>query len=405
MKEAGSDPVVSLKETAIARSPKSQSASSPRRERIALVLQGGGALGSYQGGVYEALDKAGHRPSWIAGISIGAINGALIAGNPPERATERVREFWDLVSSSVTPVPFLEEMFETAFNQTAAATTLMFGAPGFFKPRLVNPFTAVNGGAGAVSFYDTAELKSTLERLVDFDRVNDRTDATLRLSVGAVNIRTGNFAYFDSMKDHILPEHIMASGALPPGLPPVEIDGEFYWDGGLVSNTPLQYVIDEDGKDDLLAFQLDLFSARGPMPTNLLEAAEREKDIRYSSRTRLGTDIMKRRQEIGAAALRLAKALPPEWRKNPDLALLTEQACAHAVTIVHLIYKSKNSVFNSKDYEFSRSIVDAHWAAGLRDAEAALSDPEWLSRGAPKPGSIRTFDHANTKPAAKERKP
>ena len=151
----------------------------------------------------------------------------------------------------------------------------------------------------------------------------------------------------------------------------------------LVSNTPLQFVIDEDGNRDLLAFQVDLFSARGPMPGNLLEAAEREKDIRYSSRTRLNTDALKRRQDIGAAALRLAKALPAEWRDNSDLTFLTGQLCANAVTIVHLIYKSKNSAFNSKDYEFSRATVDAHWAAGLRDAEAALSHPDWLSRGTP----------------------
>ena len=390
------------KEPVIARAPKAHPSKSHRAENIALVLQGGGALGSYQGGVYEALDKFGFRPGWIAGISIGAVNGALIAGNPPERATERVREFWDLISSSVTPVPFLEEMFETAFSQTAAATTLMFGAPGFFKPRMVNPFAPAGTTTGVLSFYDTAELKSTLERLVDFDRINDRTPKTLRLSVGAVNIHTGNFAYFDSMQDQIRPEHIMASGALPPGLPPIEIDGEFYWDGGLVSNTPLQFVIDEDGKDDLLAFQVDLFSARGPMPTNLLEAAEREKDIRYSSRTRLNTDVMKRRQEIGAAALRLTKALPAEWRNNPDLAFLAGQACANALTIVHLIYKSKNSAFNSKDYEFSRSTVDAHWAAGLRDAEAALTHPEWQARGTPEPGSVRVFDHAIARSAAKD---
>ena len=394
-----SDPIASRKETVIARSAKTPSSRSPRTEHIALVLQGGGALGSYQGGVFEALDKAGQCPEWIAGISIGAINGALIAGNPREKATQRLHEFWTQVSSSVTPVPFLEEMFESAFSQSSAATTLMFGAPGFFKPRIVNPFAPASGGA--LSFYDTAELKSTLERLVDFDRINDRTPKTMRFSCGAVNIRTGNFAYFDSMKDHIIPEHIMASGALPPGLPPIEIDGEAYWDGGLVSNTPLQYVIDEDGDRNLLAFQVDLFSARGPMPGNLLEAAEREKDIRYSSRTRLNTDALKRRQEIGAAALRLAKALPAEWRDNSDLTFLTGQLCANAVSIVHLIYKSKNSAFNSKDYEFSRATVDAHWAAGLRDAAAALSHPDWLSRGTPKPGSIRVFDHAIASSATK----
>ncbi len=385
------------------RSPKSSAPKPHRSEKITLVLQGGGALGSYQGGVYEALDKSGFRPAWIAGISIGAINGALIAGNPPERALARLREFWDLVSTSSSPFPLFGNMLEQAFSQTALANTLMFGAPGFFKPRVVNPFAPAPGGADAVSFYDTAELKSTLERLVDFDRINDRTDETIRLSVGAVNIRTGNFAYFDSMHDTIRPEHIMASGALPPGLPPIDIDGEDYWDGGLVSNTPLQYVIDEDGHDNLLAFQVDLFSARGPMPTTLLEAAEREKDIRYSSRTRLNTDIMKRQQEIGAAAQRLAKALPAQWRDHPDLAFLREQECAHALTIVHLIYKSKNSAFNSKDYDFSHPMVASHWAAGLADAEATLANPDWQSRGAPKPGTVEIFDHA-ARPKPKDKK-
>ncbi len=374
-----------------------RSAKSQRHETIALVLQGGGALGSYQGGVYEALDQAGHRPQWIAGISIGAINGAIIAGNAPERVVERLHEFWSLVSSSVTPLPIFEEMLERAFNQTAAATTIMFGAPGFFKPRMINPFSPAS--KGAISFYDTADLKATLERLVDFDRINARGADCIRLSVGAVNIRTGNFAYFDNRNDRIRAEHIMASGALPPGLPPVEIDGEAYWDGGLVSNTPLQQVIDEDGAEDLLAFQVDLFSARGPMPENWVDSAEREKDIRYSSRTRLNTDMMRRRQEIGAAAQRLMQALPPKWRDDPDLAFLADQACERAMTFVHLIYRGKYSGGFSKDYDFSRTSIDAHWASGLEDAGAALKDPAWLKRGVPDRGSVTIFDHA-AKPAA-----
>lgn len=368
------------------------SAPASRREKIALVLQGGGALGSYQGGAYEALDRAGLRPHWIAGISIGAINGALIAGNPPGRATERLSEFWRLVSSSVTPLPFLEEFMETAFTETAAAATLMFGAPGFFRPRMISPFAPLADRNGALSYYDTAELKATLERLVDFDRINSRAADCIRLSVGAVNIRTGNFAYFDSEKDRILPEHIMASGALPPGLPPIEIGGEAYWDGGLVSNTPLQYVVDEDGPDDLLAFQIDLFSARGPMPRNMLEAAEREKDIRYSSRTRLNTDVMKRRQQIGAAALRFAGKLPPEWRDDPDLTFLSRQVCAMATTVVHLIYKGKHADTFAKDYEFSRASIEAHWASGIADVTATLAHPAWQSRSAPEPGSVQIFD-------------
>ncbi len=372
-----------------------------RHETIALVLQGGGALGSYQGGVYEALDRAGLRPDWIAGISIGAINGAIIAGNTPERVVERLHEFWSRVSSSVTPLPMFEEMLETAFNPTAAATTIMFGAPGFFKPRMINPFAPTS--SADISFYDTADLKATLERLVDFDRINTRAAGCIRLSVGAVNIRTGNFAYFDSRKGRIGPEHIMASGALPPGLPPVEIDGEAYWDGGLVSNTPLQHVIDEDGAEDLVAFQVDLFSARGPMPANWVEASEREKDIRYSSRTRLNTDVMKQRQEIGAAAQRLMAALPPKWRDNSDLVFLTNQACERSMTFVHLIYRGKHAGGFSKDYDFSRSSIEAHWASGVEDAEAALIDPAWLRRGIPSRGSVTVLDHAAA-PAVKDGK-
>lgn len=367
-------------------------------ERVALVLQGGGALGSYQAGVYEALCGFGYRPGWIAGISIGAINAALIAGNPPERAVERLRDFWLLITSSGAQFPVVQEMLETSFNQTAAVRTLMFGAPGFFKPRLPPPFTLMYGGAGnALSYYDTAELKSTLERLVDFDRINSRQ---VRLSVGAVDIVSGNFAYFDSAKVAITAEHIMASGALPPGLPPVFIDGKYFWDGGLVSNTPLQYVLDEESADDLLAFQVDLFSARGRMPQNLLEAAEREKDIRYSSRTRLNTDVMRRRQSIGAAARRLQQRLPAQWRNDADLKLLVEQACSSATTLVHLIYKSKHNDTYSKDYEFSRSSMEAHWATGKEDVRATLSHPKWLSRGVPERGGVQVFDLAYSDAAA-----
>jgi NTE family protein len=248
-------------------------------EKVVLLLQGGGALGSYQGGIYETLERAGYPPTWIAGISIGAVNGAIIAGNPPERRIERLHEFWMRITESVTPFPLWEHWIEGAFNQAGAVSTMMFGAPGFFSPRIVPPMGATECAASALSFYDTSALKSTLETLVDFDRINSNSNDRVRLSVGAVDIESGNFAFFDSNKRDnpaffpIRPEHIMASGALPPGLPPVEIGGRNYWDGGLVSNTPLQYVIDEDGPDMLLAFQVDLFSQKGPMPHNLLEAA------------------------------------------------------------------------------------------------------------------------------------
>jgi NTE family protein len=358
-------------------------------EVVALVLQGGGALGSYQAGVYEALDAAGLKLNWIAGISIGAINGALIAGNPPETAVARLREFWELVSSRNAAYPWFEDMARTIWEPLSGSGTVSFGAPGFFSPRSLPPFTQQAGTAAALSYYDTSELERTLVRLVDFDRIND---GPIRLSVGAVNIRSGNFAYFDSAKMRIGPKHIMASGALPPGLPPIEIDGESYWDGGLVSNTPLQYVIDEDGYDRLLAFQVDLFSARGPMPRTLLEASEREKDIRYSSRTRLNTDVLKRRELIAAAARRLADRLPEALRDDPDLAFLTGQSSMSALTLVHLIYKGKHASGFAKDYEFSRSTIEQHWKAGKADMTRSLLDPDWINRRGASAGTIQILD-------------
>ena len=223
-----------------------------------LVLQGGGALGAYQGGVYEVLTSSHRDPDWVAGVSIGAINAALIAGNPPARRLQRLREFWELVSSPVLGglAPVLDGDLRGAFNEASALRGVLFGVPGFFMPRIPPAGWHPRGTDGAVSHYDTSPLKRTLERMVDFDRIND---GPTRLSVGAVNVRTGNFEYFDSSTRRLDARHIMASGALPPGFPPVEIDGESYWDGGLVSNTPLQYVLDQPAERRRVVFQVDLF--------------------------------------------------------------------------------------------------------------------------------------------------
>ena len=210
-----------------------------------MVLQGGGALGAYQAGVYEALSEAGVYPNWIAGMSIGAINAAIIAGNAPDTRIDRLREFWTQVTSDGPWPGAGDACFAFArgdamrqlLNQMSAGFSMASGAQGFFKARPVPALFQPAGTLDATSVYDTSELKRTLERLVDFDRIN--TGAT-RFSVGAVNVRSGNFTYFDNDTHTIRPEHIMASGALPPGFPAVEIEGEYYWDGGLVSNTPLQ---------------------------------------------------------------------------------------------------------------------------------------------------------------------
>src|ERR1700736_2608333 len=268
-------------------------ASAPAKAQRVLVLQGGGALGSYQAGAYQALCHFDFEPQWIAGISIGAVNAAIIAGNPREKRVDRLKEFWEMVSA---PVPWNPvgsgEKSRSLFNETSAALIATFGVPGFFTPRFPPAPLWPRGTPQAQSYYDTAPLGATLERLVDFDRIND---LKTRLSVGAVSVTTGNFKYFDNYEfrksgKKIGPEHIMASGALPPGFPSVEIEGEHFWDGGIASNTPLDYVLDEGVTTDLLIFQVDLFSARGPLPVSLLEAAEREKDIRFSSRTRMNTD-------------------------------------------------------------------------------------------------------------------
>jgi NTE family protein len=358
-------------------------------ETCVLVLQGGGALGSYQAGVYEGLCADGHTPDWVAGISIGAINAALIVGNPPELRAERLRSFWEKVSSAVQGEPLIPgEQARAWFNEASAALIAGVGVPGFFTPRWPPALFYPPGAPEALSYYDTAALKGTLEALVDFDRINARQT---RLSVGAVNVRTGNFVYFDNLRDRFGPEHIMASGALPPGLPPVEIDGEHYWDGGLVSNTPLEYVLDQGREEDLRIFQVDLFSARGPLPRTLLEAAEREKDIRYSSRTRLNTDTEMRVRKAKAAFRRLAEKLPPELRQDPDAAFLSEVTQENSVTIMQVIYRRKNYEGNAKDYEFSRQTMLEHWAAGRADVRRAFRHRGWMEHARQADG-ITVFD-------------
>jgi NTE family protein len=367
-------------------------------ECVALVLQGGGALGAYQAGVYEALSEAGIHPDWIAGISIGAINAAIIAGNPPNSRVDRLREFWTQVTADrfwpfVAGAKFAAARSDGARNflsQISATMALASGTNGFFTARLVTPWLRPGGTIEATSFYDTRELKRTLERLVDFDRINAGSE---RFSVGAVNVRTGNFVYFDSMTHTIRPEHVMASGALPPGFPAVEIEGEHYWDGGLVSNTPLQWVVEQEPRRDTLAFQVDLWSARGEFPRNMLEVMTREKEIRYSSRTRAGTDQFKHVQKLRRAVVGLLEKLPEDLRNSPEAKLLNTAADRKVYNIAHLIYRAKDYEGHSKDYEFSRVAMEEHWRAGYHDARRTLRHREVLERPTNHEG-VFTFDLA-----------
>jgi NTE family protein len=364
-------------------SERSSASTVPALARRVLVLQGGGALGSYQAGAYQALCHFDFEPEWVAGISIGAVNAAIIAGNAPEMRVERLKEFWQMVSAPVPWSPLAKGDRERAFfNETSAALIAAFGVPGFFIPRFPPAPLWPQGSPQSQSYYDTTPLRATLERLVDFDRIND---LKTRLSVGAVGVTSGNFTYFDNVTfkkqgKKIGPEHIMASGALPPGFPAIEIDGEHYWDGGIASNTPLDYVLDEDTSEDVLIFQVDLFSARGLLPATLLEAAEREKDIRFSSRTRMNTDKNKQVHNARRALRDLIGKLPEELKNDPSVAILNQAAKENTVTVVHLIYRSKNYESSSKDYDFSHVGMVEHWNAGSRDVHLSMRHKEWLER-------------------------
>jgi NTE family protein len=365
-------------------------------ECIALVLQGGGALGAYQAGVYEALAEAGIHPNWIAGISIGAINAAIIAGNSPNSRVDRLREFWALVTETGSWFGLSNAFAGLArgdasrqwLNRMSAGLAMANGARAFFSARPILPWFQSAGTIEATSFYDTRGLKRTLERLVDFDRLN--ADA-IRFSAGAVNVRTGNFTCFDTTTHTIGPEHVMASGALPPGFPAIEIEGEHYWDGGLVSNTPLQWVVDAQPRRDTLAFQVDLWSAHDEFPRNMFEVMTREKEIRYSSRTRAGTDQFKHLQKLRYALAGLLEELPEDLKSSPEARLLGSAADRTVYNIVHLIYRARSYEGHSKDYEFSRLSMEEHWLAGYRDARRTLRHPEVLERPTSREG-VFTFD-------------
>ena len=400
--------------TALSRRKAPRRPTRPNFECIALLLQGGGALGAYQAGVYEALSEADLHPDWVAGISIGAINAALIAGNAPGERVAQLRRFWDLVSTSSSwdswaqlapriwgvPADLLPldlnalvtrgDLARGAMNQLSAVTTLAWGAAGFFEPRFPAPWWEPAGSSGATSYFNTAPLKATLESLVDFDRINA---GEMRFSIGAVNVRTGNFVYFDNRTHEITADHVMASGALPPGLPAIEIEGEHYWDGGLVSNTPLQWVLGSEPGQDTLAFQVDLWSARGEFPRTLCEVATRQKEIQYSSRTRACSDGFRSNQKIRNALGSLIEKLPEDLRDSPELAVLGPVAVRKVYNLVQLIYRAKQYEGQSKDYDFSRLSKEDHWRAGHNDTVRTLRHPEVLERARNVEG-VFTFDLA-----------
>ena len=367
--------------------------------QLGLVLQGGGALGAYQAGAYQALSEHGYLPHWIAGISIGAINGAIIAGSPAKERVVRLRTFWERITESLALQPLLAgDWARGVFNELSALTTTGAGVPGFFRPRLPPVWLQPWGTQAALSFYDTAPLRETLEELVDFDVLNS---GAIRLSVGAAHLLRGDSVYFDTQQPdfRLGPEHIMASAALPPGFPPVEIDGEHFWDGGVLSNTPLDHLLDAERDQNMLVFQIDLFSARGAMPRNILDVYERHKDILYSSRTRQNTSAFRQAQELRQSVERLLDKLPAAKKRQPDVEEIVRKLQRSEVgkrsasmSVVHLIYREKYYETQAKDYEFSRLSMEEHWEAGLADTRRTLKqEKSWLEP--PRDlEAVRTFD-------------
>jgi NTE family protein len=341
-------------------------------DQVVLVLQGGGALGAYQAGSFEALAAAGFSPDWVTGVSIGAINATLIAGNPPERRVERLRTFWERATSRSPWVPpSWMDPWRKILDAMSFAGTATLGIPGFFTPRLPPPFLAPEGSPGALSYYDTAPLIDTLQELADFDLINQRH---VRLSLGAVNVRTGESVYFDNHQMTLLPEHVLASGALPPGFPPVTIDGEVYLDGGIASNSPLAYVLDQDFRMDALVFQVDVFSGAGPVPQNLDQVQERAKDIQYASKRRLNVRRIQELEDMRVALHRLLQKLPERLRHDPDVAKLEQVATRGALTLVHLINRRVSHSPEFKDGDFSRATVQELWDAGRGDVQRLLAN-------------------------------
>jgi NTE family protein len=348
-----------------------------RCDRVALVWQGGGALGAYQAGVYQALHEGGIEPDWVSGVSIGAINSAIIAGNPPRKRLDRLREFWDRITDRkiwhYTPDG---DVFRKARNAASSMMTMMQGQPGFFKPRQTNPWLALTGAQDATSYYDSTPLRETLLDLVDFELINEKS---MRFSVGAVNVLSGNFIYFDNAHEVIEPEHVMASGALPPALPMVKIGTDHFWDGGIVSNTPLQHLLEQEDRLNSLVFQVDLFSARGVLPRDIQDVLARHKDIMYSSRTRYNTDVYRRIHNWKTKLHKALKKLPDGHCSEEERTLREELANLPDITILQLIYQQKAYEGHAKDYEFSATSMREHWQSGYEDTRRTLKRQDWLT--------------------------
>ena len=365
--------------------------------QVVLVLQGGGALGSYQAGVYQALHEAGIEPDWIIGTSIGAINASLIAGNEPQDRLSQLKEFWKRMEQN--PIWNLRSAFPGFNEKLAYWSTITNGIPGFFRPNpLAHAGDSFPLGADHAGFYSTAPLEKTLSELVDFNLVNR---CTPRLTVGAAHVRTSQMRYFDSRDGDLTVKHVMASGALPPAFPAVRIDGELYWDGGILSNTPTEAVFDDNPRKDSLIFAVHLWNPVGAEPTTMAEVLNRHKDVQYSSR--IASQIARQQQahRLRHVINQLAARLPESERDDPAVRELMSYGCPTRMHVVRLLAPQLDHETHAKDIDFSPSGIMRRWDAGYAHTWSVLERTPWTGEFDPLSGVV-LHEHMAEMPIAAE---
>jgi NTE family protein len=352
--------------------------------QVVLVLQGGGALGAYQVGVYQALHESGIEPDWVIGTSIGAINAALIAGNPREQRLARLQQFWDQVEHRWPPAAALAALGMA--NLLPNAMTVLSGIPAFFRPNV----EALRGlraevGVERASYYSTEPLKGTLQSLVDFAHIGE---GGIRLTVGAVNVNSGAMHYFDSRDRRLGVEHVLASGSLPPAFPAVRIDGEPYWDGGIYSNTPIEAVLDDDPRRDSLIFAVNVWHQTGPEPVSIWDVMGRQKDIQFASRADSHIARQKQIHRLRHVIQALARQLPADRQSDPQVHELSALGCSTTMHVAHLVAPRLPGEDHSKDIDFTPQGVRVRREAGYADTLDMIKRAPWTGKTDPIEGVI-----------------
>ena len=341
--------------------------------QVVLVLQGGGALGAYQVGVYQALHEAGIEPDWVIGTSIGAINAALISGNRPEQRLARLNDFWDRVEQRWPPTGLFDWL--GLGNTVVNANTVSAGIPAFFRPNgLAFAGAKAEVGVERASYYSTAPLRQTLGELVDFDYLSE---CRTRLTVGAVNVSSGHMHYFDNRDERLGVDHVMASGALPPAFAAVRIDGEPYWDGGLYSNTPIEAVLDDKPRRDSLIFAVNVWHQSAPEPASIRQVMARQKDIQYASRADSHIARQKQIHRLRHVIRQLHKALPASRQTDAKIEELASWGCGTTMHVAHLLAPRVDGEDQTKDIDFTSAGIRTRRRAGYTDTLQMIERAPW----------------------------